>query len=414
MQQQENKKSAMTGSELQPGPQLICNVEDSKSGLLGFLVIDTTIDGRCCGGLRMMPDVSLPGISSLARSMTFKFGFAQSAIGGAKAGIVADPEDSLDRKRQLLAVFGQAVKPLLKSGCYSPGPDIGITPADVRFMLASADIKVPDRVFSTNSGFYTGLTVLASAMGAAQHIDMNLSGASLAVEGFGAVGSSVARVFSAKGVKVVAISTALGAIYNEKGLDVDKLIKLYNRLGSRVVAAYSDAGRMDRDKILELKVDLLSPCASYHSITAANAGRVAARIICPGANIPASPEAEQILSQRGIISVPDFVANCGGIMALIMDAAGREFAQNIIENRIAPRVTQLLKEAESSGLPPKKYAEKIAAERFVNLKAKAERGETRLLMKSARFAFRNYRKPLPQFPATLLSRWHAQKRISCI
>jgi glutamate dehydrogenase (NAD(P)+) len=359
----------------------------------------------------MMPDVSLPIISSLARTMTLKFGFARSAMGGAKAGIVGDPEDYPDKKLQLLAAFGQAIKPLLRSGCYTPGPDIGTTPEDMRYMLSAVGVKVRDRAFSTNGGFYTGLTVLASAIGAAQHVGIKLLGASLAIEGFGAVGSSVARVFSEKGIKLVAISTARGAIYNEKGLDVDKLIKLYNRRGSSVVEAYKEAQQMDRSRILELNVDLLSPCASYHSITSENVERVAARIICPGANIPVTPEAEQILFQKGILSIPDFVANCGGVLAVIMDAAGRDFARTIIESKIAPSVTQLLKEADSRGLLPRKYAEKIATERFLNSKVRAETGKMRLLAKVPRFALQHYSKSLPQLPLSLVSRWYARQRM---
>ncbi len=408
----EDMKPEGEGHRLSMGPTLSGEVVDRELGLLGYIVIDSTVNGRCCGGVRMAPEVSLPQVADLARTMTLKLGYTHSAIGGVKVGIIGNPESPPGEKQALLTAFGKALMPLLKGNRCLLGSDLGTTPEDISVILAAVGMKVHKGRQRSRGGFYTGLTVLAAAAGAAQHKGLGLAGSSLAIEGFGDVGSAVARLFSESDVKVVAISTARGAIYNEKGLVVDKLIELYNQVGSRVVEMYSGAQRIERSKLLELQVDVLSPCASYHSINPQNAARVAARIICPGANVPTTPEAEQILFRRGIVSVPDFIANCGGVLADIMDVAGQNFARSLIERKVSNDVAHVLKEAEGRGMPPRQFAELIAEERFLNLKDSAEARIGRLLVEVSRFAFERYQStPLPDLLIKPFCAWYAGRRM---
>ena len=239
------------------------------------------------------------------------------------------------------------------------------------------------------SGFYTGITVFAAAISAARHIGLDLSRASVAIEGFGSVGASVAQAFWQKGIRVVAISTSLGAIYNRKGMDVGELIRLRDRVGSQVVNLFSEG---EKSQLAELDVDIFSPCAQSYSITSDNAERVAARIVSPGANIPTTTEAEQALFQRGILCIPDFVANCGGVLGSSMKRTGlrEDYIRRCLEERIGQQALEVMEVSEKQNATPRIYAQRIAEERFIRARASAERKTMR--GKAFNFALEMYRK----------------------
>lgn len=395
------------------GPELVSEVLDGDLSPLGYVVIDSTVNGLCCGGVRMGPEVSLSEVTDLAKAMTLKFGFTRSAMGGAKAGIIGDPEGDPGERQRRMRAFGEALEPILRVNRWIPGLDMGTTQEDVRVILGVAGKKARDGTSSSRSGFYTGLTVLAAARAAARHGGMDLAGSTLAIDGFGKIGSSVARLFSESGVNVVAVSTARGAIYNGNGLDVDRLVEVYHRVGSRVVEVYDGADQVERADLLELQVDVLSPCSGRHVINGENAGRLAARIICPGANVPVAPEAEHVLFQRGILSVPDFIASCGGVLADTMHVAGPGLARSLIESGIGGSVARILREAERVGVSPREIAEPIARERFQDLRATAESRMGGLAMKLARSAFERYEgSGLPDLPIRPLCAWYARKRVA--
>ena len=286
--------------------RMISVVIDEGLKLRGYLAIDSMVSGRCYGGVRMSPDLSPELMAQIARIMTLKHGFIGLPLGGAKAGIVADPEMPLNRKRELLRNFGEALKPFLKTRSYSPGGDLGISDDDINFMLASIGLKVQHRsLLHGLSGFYTGITVFSAAVAAAKHIGLDLNRAAVAIEGFGSVGASAARMFWERGIRVAAISTSEGAIYDEAGLDIGKLIRLRERAGNEVVNLFKGGEKIDKSRLAGLDVDIFSPCAQSYSLTPDNARRVKAKIISPGANVPLASGAEPILFRRGILVIPD-------------------------------------------------------------------------------------------------------------
>jgi glutamate dehydrogenase (NAD(P)+) len=355
---------------------LISVVIDGGLGLNGYLAIDSTVNGRSYGGIRIAPDVSSDLITQLARTMTLKYGFVGLPAGGAKAGIVADPEMPIDKKRELLKNFGQAIRPFLQTKSYFPGSDLMVDDDDIRFMLTSVGLKVQPRSLAWKlSGFHTGITVFATAVRAVQHIGLDLNRVSVAIEGFGNVGASAAQAFWERGFRLVAISTSQGAIYNKKGLDIGKLVKLRDQVGSKAVKFYKEADQIEKKELLELEVDLLCPCANSYSINADNAGRVAARVISPGANIPTTTEAEQILFQSGILSIPDFMANCGGVLGASMWRTGLKdgFIRHFLEYKVGEQVTEVIEAAEKENIPCGVYAQRIAEDRFLRAKAAAEK-----------------------------------------
>ncbi len=380
--------------------------------LKGYLAIDSTVSGRCYGGVRMAADLSPDLLSEVARAMTLKYGFVGLPVGGGKSGIVADPEMPQERKRELLKSFGQAIKPFLQTKSYIPASDLGTTDDDISFMLNSIGLKVPPRSLSFKlSGFYTGITVFTAAISVARHLGLNLNRATVAIEGFGHVAVSAARMFWENGIKVVAISTSQGALYDEAGLDVSKLINLYHKAGSQVVSLFPGGEKIDKSKLVELDVDILSPCAQSHSINMDNAHRILAKIISPGANVPTTDEAEPILFQRRIVSIPDFTANCGGVLGSSMKRTGlkEEYIRHFLEQRIGEQVTKVIEAAEKENVIPRAYAQRIAEERFLRVKASAERRG--ITSRAYSFALELYRRGIiPYQVVTPIASGYFEKR----
>jgi len=356
------------------GSQLICNIVDEKLELLGYIVIDSSINGHSCGGLRMLPDVSISELQSLARVMTLKFGFLGMNEGGAKAGIVANSSMPQEEKLTLLRTFAEIASPLLKTRAYIPACDMGTNNDEIRYMLESIGLKVPQNNvgIKENGEFYVALSVLAGVETAARHMNLDLSQSTLAIEGFGKVGSSVAKVFSRKGTKVVAISTVKGTIYNPDGLNVDKLIQIRNEVGEDVVNVYKKAKTIGKSELLTLDVDVLSPCARHHSINLENVEKIKAKIICAGANIPVTREAEQVLWRKGKLCLPDFVTNCGGILGSNMENAGlsERFIGNFIVQEIGNKISEIIEVSEKKNMSPVEIAEMEAEKKVFRIKAR--------------------------------------------
>ncbi len=344
------------------------------SEITGYLVIDSTVGGHSCGGLRMLPDIDREEMSGLARAMTLKYGFLGLPQGGAKAGVCGDPASPRSVRWRQLKDFAGAIAPLLRNRTYVPGNDMGTDNGDIRYMLRSIDFPIKKRELrGTRSGYYTARTVLAGAKQAAAHLGMSLEGCTAAIEGFGKVGSALGELLEAVGARLVAISTSKGAIYDPLGLDVKQLIQLSGKDGSRVVETYRGAEVLPRAALLELQVDLLCPCARHNSLRVDNGERVKARIICPGANNPLTPEAERALYERGVLCMPDFVTNCGGVLGGTMEFAsvGKSQIEAFIDQQVGDRISRILREAEQRKVSPRTVAEAMAVRRFEEVQKRA-------------------------------------------
>ena len=338
-----------------------------NGNVLGYVAIDSTVGGRSCGGLRMLPDIDEAEIRALARSMTLKYGFLGLPQGGAKAGVLGNPEAPLAERLKRLVEFGHAIKPLLDTKTFVPTSDMGTDSADIRHMLNAVGIRVGRRELQNNSsGYYTAHSVLAGVVQSARHIGLDVSRSTAAIEGFGNVGKPLANLLIGEGIKVVAISTSRGGLYNPSGLEVDRLVRLAGEAGSRVVEVYREAELIDREALLELPVDILCPCARWNSIHSGNAARISARIISPGANNPVTSEAEQTLFEREVLCLPDFVTNCGGVLGGTMEFASvsRKNITAFIDGHIGERISWLLNEAKTKCVLPRDVATPFALYRF--------------------------------------------------
>jgi glutamate dehydrogenase (NAD(P)+) len=335
--------------------------------ILGYVAIDSTIGGRSCGGLRMLPALDEAEMRSLGHAMTLKYGFLGLPQGGAKAGVIGDPEAPEPERMKCLVEFGRAIEPLLRTHAYIPNSDMGTSNADIRYMLNAVGISAGRRELrSDRSGYYTACSVLAGVVQATRHVGLNLSQCTVAVEGFGSVGRPLAMLLDKAGGKIVAISNSLGGLYNPRGLEVDRLIQLAKEVGSRVVEVYPEAESISRETLLELPVDIICPCAHANSLNVDKVPRIAARVICAGANDPITPSAEYALSERGVVCLPDFVTNCGGVLGGTMEFASVSRAQieAFIDEQIGARIAWLLGKAEAQRRTPRQVMVPLALHRF--------------------------------------------------
>ncbi|MBW2276814.1 MAG: Glu/Leu/Phe/Val dehydrogenase [Deltaproteobacteria bacterium] len=355
-------------------PQLVCAVRRDEQPL-GWLVIDSSVAGTSCGGLRLLPDVSEAEMRGLARAMTLKYGLLGLPHGGAKAGVIGDPEAPRASRQATLAAFAEAIAPLLRQKVFSPHTDMGTDADDIASMLESVGIRLPRRQQrSGDSGLYTAMTVFCGVQRAAAHLGRSVGGASAAVEGFGKVGQPLVAMLGECGARVVAVSTSRGALFDPRGLDLERLQALAEESGSRVVELYEGGTRLACEELLELEVDILCPCARHDSIHADNVGSIAARIISPGANNPVTPAAEIALAKRGVLCLPDFVTNSGGVLGGTMEFASVKtpVIRSFIERHLGERMGWMLKEAERRQTTPRELATAMAMARSAEVRAGSE------------------------------------------
>ena len=363
------------------GPERILHVYDPSVGMKGVVVVDTTSpQGWSGGGTRMLPDITTEEISWLARTMTYKLAYLDIPVGGAKAGIWADPGIQEASREAILRAFGNAVKPLLTTGL-GLGADMGTNAKDVAIIYEGAGVPQTSTGLAQQEkegepleDHATGYGVVVAAQAACEFAGMELKGATVAIEGFGKVGGGVARYMAEAGAKVVAISTISGAIYNQGGLDTKKLLSMRKQSGDRAVEEYVGAQRIDKEAIYFLPVDVLIPGARPHVIDKNNAGRIQAKVISSIANIPLTDEAEEILFQRGICSVPDFVSNAGGVVLGVVDAVGGKADDvfGVLREVLGPLTHNILADAYKEGCNPRSLAVKRAKEKVLRARTEGE------------------------------------------
>lgn len=389
---------------------LVCKVDEG--GVTGFVVIDSTIQGRSIGGLRMLPDVEEDEMRGLARAMTLKFGFLGFPQGGAKAGLRADPTAPQAERYEKLAAFGRAIAPLLRHRIYLPHPDMGTDRAAIRHAVEAAGLRHPPRECQvTLSGYFTACSVHAGLLCALRRRSMDPTQCRVAIEGFGKVGMALGELVTSSGMRLVAISTQAGAIYAPEGLDFARLRQLVERHGHEVVLNYPEAQRIELSELHVLAVEAFCPCARHHSIHDLNAPHIQAQVVCPGANNPMTPGAERLLFERGVLCLPYFVTNCGGTLGGTMQFASipRTRIEATISSFIDRELSEILSEAEQRSALPTEVAEPIALARHAAMRRqmKSEGPAPRLF----RLGLEAYRRGFvpPHLMAALSGRYFQKK-----
>lgn len=398
--------------EVSPGGELILEVH-RRGRLFGVLAIHSLFGGSARGGIRISPDVSAAELRELAEDMTLKFGFLGLPQGGAKAGIRADADAPEEVRFDCLKAFGRALLPLLKAKVFLPGADMGTTTPMIRRMLVELGVRVPARELKgTRSGYFTAMTAMASVRHAAPFVGLELDGSTAAVEGFGKVGAPLARMLAASGVKVVAVSTSCGALYNASGIDIDHACRAAEAQGSPFVLDYPGAERISRGQLFEVPAAIVCPCARPDAISPSAAGAISAKLVAPGANHPYVAETERLLHARGVLCVPDFISNCGGVLGETLAFAGWRDPEieEYTDRRLGAAVNGLIRESQKRGVAPSDLATPLSMKRFAENAAAAERGGLTAAARGA--ALRLFREGLlPAAPVRIFSRRYFETRV---
>jgi glutamate dehydrogenase/leucine dehydrogenase len=344
------------------GPEKVVHLYEPQSGLRAIVVVDNTACGPAIGGVRMAADVSVDEVFRLARAMTLKNAAAGLPHGGGKAGIVADPH-AADKPR-LVRAFARAIREI---AAYIPGPDMGTDEACMAWLFDEIGRAVGlPRVLGgipLDEIGATGYGLARCAEVAARFSDLHLKGATVAIEGFGNVGKHAAHFLGELGTTLVAASDSRGAVYDPEGIDVARLTAVKQESGT--VTAYPRGRKLPVAELLTLPCDILVPAARPDCIHADNAEAIQAKLILQGANIPATAEAEAMLHRRGVLVVPDFIANAGGVICAAVEyhggteaAAFEQIAQKINHNTEA-----VLSRSHRDGIEPRRAAVELARER---------------------------------------------------
>lgn len=349
----------MTISASSP-PHLTIQVADGTLGELGYVVIDRPVHGTASGGVRCATDVSPDELASLARAMTYKWAFLNVPMGGAKAGISADPRRLGCERQTVMEAFGRSIASLVNQRVYYPGIDLGTTLDDLRAIMRGAGQPLPEQ--QIDGSYCTALTVFETIRQVIRFNGRSLAGLRVAIEGFGKVAGTVAMLLAQEGAKLVAVSTIEGAIANSEGLDTSLLLAMRQKHGDQLIQHYLDAKPILPGELFTQQVDLLVPGARPRVIHTGNADQVQAKFIIPISNAPLTADAEQSLIARQVVVVPDFVANCGGILAsdMLSHRFDLEDSRYLVETTFATVVTRLLERAQREGQPVSDVARTIA------------------------------------------------------
>lgn len=346
------------------GPLKIVHVHEASLGLRAILVVDNVAMGPSIGGMRMAPDVSVQECARLARAMTLKNAAAGLPHGGGKSVLFGDPRMPKSDKETLVRAFASALR---NTGEYIFGPDMGTDEecmAWVRDEIGRA-VGLPRELggIPLDEIGATGFGIAQATDVAMEHCDFELDGARVAVQGFGAVGMHAARFLTERGAVVVAAADSRGAVHDPHGLEVSKLIELKAHGDS--VAAYPGARMLGRDDIIEVECEIWIPAARPDVVREDNADRLKAKLVVQGANIPITAGAERMLAERGIVNIPDFIANAGGVICAAVEyrGGGEATALATIEEKLRTNTALVLRQAKEDQALPRDAALHLAKTR---------------------------------------------------
>ena len=291
----------------------------------GYRVQHNLTRGPAKGGIRYHPQVSLDEVKALAMWMSWKCAVTNLPYGGAKGGVVCDPSLlSLQELENLTRRYASEISILIGPESDIPAPDVNTNQQTMAWIMDTISMEKGYSVPATVTGkplsiggsqgrpAATGRGVMVVTLEACRRLGIDPARATVAIQGFGNVGSVSAELLHQQGFKIVAVSDVFGGIYNPGGLDVPALLEHVSVSGK--VNGFPGSGEaISNSALLELPVTILIPAALENQLTMANAARVQAQLVVEAANGPTTPEADDIFHQRGVILVPDILANAGGV-----------------------------------------------------------------------------------------------------
>lgn len=364
------------------GPEKIVRIYDPSIDMEGFLVIDNTLAGPGKGGFRMTPDVTVEEVARLARAMTLKNVLADVPFGGAKAGIVwRGGKDDPELKEKYVRSFARALKPLLGKS-YISAPDVNVGESEIRWFVDEAGDwnaatgKPADlcyrRGFKKICGIphelgSTGFGVAHATLTAAKAMGMNIKGARVAIHGFGNVAMFAHKFLSEWGAKTIAVANSKYTLCLEDGLDPNSLDEV---VAGRKKLDECGGKKLSPEAFWEKESDILIPASVTDVINESNKDQIKTKLIVEGANIPMKENIENELFERGIMFVPDVVANSGGVISSYAEYVGMSNREmfKLIEEKIVPITQEVMKISLEERKNPRIIAMQIANDRLSKLK----------------------------------------------
>ncbi|NVJ86882.1 MAG: Glu/Leu/Phe/Val dehydrogenase [Algoriphagus sp.] len=324
----------------------------------GIRVVHSNILGPAKGGIRFAPDVHLDEVKALAAWMTWKCAVVDIPYGGGKGGVRCNPREmSKGEIERLMRAYTMAMIDVFGPDKDIPAPDMGTGPREMAWLMDEYSKAHGMTVNSVVTGKplvlggslgrteATGRGVMVSALAAMQKLKINPFQATCAVQGFGNVGSWAARLLEERGLKVVAISDHTGAFYDPNGIDIVKAIEFRDANGGHL-EGFKEADKMDDPMdLLTLDVDVLVPAAVEDVITAKNVDQIKAKLIVEGANGPTSAKADAIINEKGIMAVPDILANAGGVTVSYFEWVQNRLGYKWTADRVNRRSDRIMKDA---------------------------------------------------------------------
>jgi glutamate dehydrogenase (NAD(P)+) len=370
-----------------PKRELIVNFPvqmDDKSVRVftGYRVHHNTALGPTKGGIRYHPCVSLDEVRALAMWMTWKCAVVGLPYGGAKGGVICDPKTlSVRELENLTRRYATEISVLMSPQGDIPAPDVGTGEREMAWIMDTYSMhrgySVPAVVTgkplviggSLGRSEATGRGVMITTLEALKRKNIALEGARVVVQGFGKVGAPAAYLIEERGAKVIAVGDAQGGVYNPRGLSVRDLLAYATTHGT--VAGYKQAEPIANADLLALECEVLMPCALENQITATNAPRVRAKIIAEGANGPLTPEADEILMDKGVFIIPDVLCNAGGVTVSyfewVQDLQSFFWGEDEINERLRQIMVrsfnQTLRVAYEKKIDPRTAAQVLAIQR---------------------------------------------------
>ncbi len=347
------------------GPAKIVDIWVPSVDLRAIVVIDNVAAGPAIGGTRMAPDVSVSECFRLARAMTLKNAACGLRHGGAKSVIFGDPKMPEADKERIIRVFAKSIEHLVD---YIPGPDMGTDETAMAWVHdeIGRSVGLPAEIggIPLDEIGATGFGVAVAAKAAAPFAGLSLEGARIVVQGFGAVGRHAARFLARSGARLVGASDHRGAIAHGGGIDIEALSAL--KAQGKSVTEYRPAKEISADELIGLPCDIWIPAARPDELRADNVDRLNCKLVIQGANIPATAEAEQKMHERGVISVPDFIANAGGVICASVEYHGGSEAAafSLIEEKIGRNTRLTLERAREQNVTPLAAATGLALDRL--------------------------------------------------
>ncbi len=347
------------------GPLKLVHIWRPAIALKAVVAIDNIACGPALGGVRMAPDVSTAEAFRLARAMTLKNAAAGLPHGGGKSVIFGDPKMPIAAKERLIRGFAAAIADLLD---YIPGPDMGTDELAMGWIRDETGraLGLPrelggiplDEIGATGFGLVCAIEV------AAEHLAVPLAGARVVIQGFGSVGKHAARLLVEKGAVLVGVSDTQGTLADENGLDVAALIAL--KAEGRSLRDHPRGEKLDGDAIIDIPCEIWIPAARPDVIHAGNVARLRTKLVAQGANIPCTPEAEAMLAERGVLVLPDFIANAGGVICAAVEyRSGTEAAAfAAIDEKIRGNTRAVLDRVAAGGALPRAAAMGLAKRRI--------------------------------------------------